>query len=206
MARLQRCPKCHSVQQSPVLAKQPAGPVQANAKGQNQTLGGGNSSQCTFAATVHPPWQAGSNGFATTSSSSVTVNSDGKNMVLAYVLWWFLGFFGIHRFYLGRIGTGVTQLVLLIVGLVLSIVVIGYLFLLVLLVWWLLDAYFVYALVKESNGGVNPPLLNFQTTSISSRTSDLDTLSKLHDLYQRGAISQLEYEDAKLSLMRSRGP
>lgn len=40
------------------------------------------------------------------------VRNDGPNMVLAYVLLIFLGMLGIHRFYLGRIGSGIAQLIL----------------------------------------------------------------------------------------------
>ena len=40
-------------------------------------------------------------------------SGDGKNMVVAYLLWWFLGTLGIHRFYLDRPKTGLVQLLLL---------------------------------------------------------------------------------------------
>ncbi|RCX19155.1 TM2 domain-containing protein [Fontibacillus phaseoli] len=46
------------------------------------------------------------------------VKNRGKNMVIAYVLWYFLGLFGGHRFYMGKTGSAVAQLVL-------SITVIG---------------------------------------------------------------------------------
>jgi len=38
----------------------------------------------------------------------------GKNMVIAYVLWWFLGVFGAHRFYLERPKSALAQLLLLV--------------------------------------------------------------------------------------------
>jgi len=33
-----------------------------------------------------------------------------KSMGAAYLIWLFFGFFGVHRFYLGKIGTGVLYL------------------------------------------------------------------------------------------------
>lgn len=40
------------------------------------------------------------------------ITNDGKNIVVAYLLLIFLGLFGAHRFYLGRIGTAIFQLLL----------------------------------------------------------------------------------------------
>ncbi|MGX6647553.1 TM2 domain-containing protein [Maricaulaceae bacterium MS644] len=40
------------------------------------------------------------------------VTNDAKNIVVAYLLLIFLGLFGAHRFYLGRIGTAIVQLIL----------------------------------------------------------------------------------------------
>lgn len=34
----------------------------------------------------------------------------GKSLGVAYVLWLFLGFFGVHHFYLGKVGRGIGYL------------------------------------------------------------------------------------------------
>jgi TM2 domain-containing membrane protein YozV len=198
MATMRRCSKCGASQIDPQNNAQRNPPVQI------PQIAGVTPSTPPLATTS--TWQSGGTGFSSGSTSSISVSTEGKNVVIAYLLWWFLGFFGIHRFYLGRVGTGITQLVLLIVGLVTAVFLIGYIFLIVLLVWWLLDAYFVYAIVKESKSGTTSSPLNFQTTSKSSRSNDLDTLARLHQLHQQGAITQQEYNNAKASLMSGLGP
>jgi len=69
------------------------------------------------------------------------VKSRGKSMLVAYVLWYFLGIFGGHRFYMGRTGTAVTQLIL-------SITVVG---MLVTSIWWIIDAFLLHSQVREHN-------------------------------------------------------
>jgi TM2 domain-containing membrane protein YozV len=74
-----------------------------------------------------------------------------KSMLLAYVLWWFLGTFGVHRFYLGRIGSGLAMLVTAAVSIALTIVLVGFLGLIVLGVWWIIDACLIPGMVREHN-------------------------------------------------------
>lgn len=58
-----------------------------------------------------------------------------KRLVLAWLLWGLLGWFGAHRFYLGRDGTA---LLMMFTG--------GG-----LLVWWIVDAFFIGAFVRDHN-------------------------------------------------------
>lgn len=70
----------------------------------------------------------------------------GKNVVVAYLLWWFLGAAGFHRFYLERPKSGLAQLLLLGLGWIpffIGWIILGF--------WWLLDAYFVQEYVREFN-------------------------------------------------------
>lgn len=78
------------------------------------------------------------------------VKSQGKNMVVAYVLWYFLGMFGAHRFYMGRTGSAVAQLVL-------SVTIIGTI---VTGIWWFVDAFLVHTWVKEHNAEVENRLID----------------------------------------------
>ena len=64
-----------------------------------------------------------------------------KSAVIAYILWFFLGWFGAHNFYLGRNGVGIAQVLL-------TITVIGWL---VTFVWVLIDAFLIPGWVRRSN-------------------------------------------------------
>lgn len=62
-----------------------------------------------------------------------------KSMLLAFLLAFFTGPFGIHNFYLGYTGRAVAQLTLTLVGLITAIFLVGFLFLLVTMVWATVD-------------------------------------------------------------------
>jgi large-conductance mechanosensitive channel len=61
--------------------------------------------------------------------------NEGKSMLLAYVFWFFLGFFAAHRFYL-KSGVAWLQLVLN--------------FLIVGLIWTFIDAFLIVGMVNKS--------------------------------------------------------
>lgn len=89
----------------------------------------------------------------------------GKNIVVAYLLWWFLGGLGIHRFYLERPKTGVAQLLLFIFGwipLFLGWIALG--------IWWLLDAYFVQEYVRQYNEAHDGSPLAVSLTTTTDRS------------------------------------
>jgi TM2 domain-containing membrane protein YozV len=140
-------------------------------------------------------------------STTLSIQVEGKNMVIAYVLWWFLGWAGIHRFYLGKTQSGVMQLGLFIVGWATAVIFIGFLFLGILGFWWLLDAYYVQKYVNEYNekAGLNASSLTLNTLKNSSeaeaRQSDLDELERLHELLEKGVITQEEYDSKKAVLL-----
>jgi TM2 domain-containing membrane protein YozV len=64
-----------------------------------------------------------------------------KQASVAYVLWFFLGYFGAHNFYLGRTGTAVAQLLL-----TLTIVGVAITFF-----WTLVDAFLIPGWVRREN-------------------------------------------------------
>lgn len=64
-----------------------------------------------------------------------------KTALVAYLLWFFLGLFGAHNFYLGRIGVAVTQLIL-------SLIVVG---MIITVFWVLVDAFLIPGWVRRQN-------------------------------------------------------
>ncbi|MBP2236146.1 TM2 domain-containing membrane protein YozV [Sinorhizobium kostiense] len=48
------------------------------------------------------------------------VTNEAKSIGVAYLLWLFFGGLGAHRFYIGRIGSGLAILALMVVGVLLS--------------------------------------------------------------------------------------
>jgi len=134
-------------------------------------------------------------------SISLNIHADGKNMVIAYLLWWFLGWAGIHRFYLGKTGSGIAQLALTVIGWATAVILIGFVFLAIWGIWWLCDAYYVQKYVRESNqlAGLDGSTFTLSTQKQSS--NNLEQLERLHALYEKGVFTREEYEQKKSELM-----
>jgi TM2 domain-containing membrane protein YozV len=64
-----------------------------------------------------------------------------KTALVAYLLWFFLGLFGGHNFYLGRTGVAVTQLIL-------SLIFVG---LIITIFWVLVDAFLIPGWIRRQN-------------------------------------------------------
>jgi TM2 domain-containing membrane protein YozV len=64
-----------------------------------------------------------------------------KTALVAYILWFFLGLFGAHNFYLGRTGVAVAQLIL-------SLIIVG---LVITIFWVLVDAFLIPGWVRRQN-------------------------------------------------------
>jgi len=74
-----------------------------------------------------------------------------KSALLAYVLWFFLGWFGLHRMYLGRIGSGIVMLVLQRLSWLTHFILIGYIGFAILGLWWLIDAFLIPGMTRSYN-------------------------------------------------------
>ncbi|AYO85222.1 MULTISPECIES: TM2 domain-containing protein [Methylobacterium] len=72
------------------------------------------------------------------------VTNEGPSIVLAYVLWFFLGAFSAHRFYLGRTGTAILQILL-------NCILIGF-------IWVVLDLFLIPGMVRAKQASLRARL------------------------------------------------
>lgn len=77
------------------------------------------------------------------------ISNEAKSPLLAYLLLIFVGGLGIHRFYLGRTGSGVAMLLLLILGAVTLPIGVGLILLLALGIWMLVDLFLIPGMVNQ---------------------------------------------------------
>ena len=97
--------------------------------------------------------------------TTTTTHTIEKNIVLAYVLWFFLGTLGVHRFYLGRINSGITFLALTIFGIIGSFIYVGFALIIAVWVWWIIDAFLIPSMVVTAPAGKN---ISFSTTTTTT--------------------------------------
>jgi len=76
-----------------------------------------------------------------------------KSLIVAYILWFFLGYIGAHRFYLGKPLSGFIMLMLSAATLVVTFLSFGILSFLWFVVglWWLVDALLIPGMAAGSN-------------------------------------------------------
>ena len=86
------------------------------------------------------------------------VTNEAKSTGAAYLLWFFLGGIGGHRFYLGRAGSGILMLILFVVGFVTLPIGIGGIVLVVLGVWALVDAFLIPGMIQHHKASVRQNL------------------------------------------------
>lgn len=74
------------------------------------------------------------------------IANEKPSVIIAYILWFFLGLFGVHRMYLGRWVTGLAMLVLTVLG---FIPILGLPFWIIVGVWWLIDVVLTNAMINS---------------------------------------------------------
>lgn len=78
-----------------------------------------------------------------------------KSVVATWLLWLFLGFLGAHRFYMGKIGTGIIMLLTL-----------GGFF-----IWWLVDIFLISGMIRTDEHKVQNQILEELSAMRSSPKS-----------------------------------
>ncbi|RWD35588.1 MAG: TM2 domain-containing protein [Mesorhizobium sp.] len=86
------------------------------------------------------------------------VTNEAKSTGVAYLFWFFLGPLGAHRFYLGRTGTGIAQLLLFIFGWMTIVAGVGALLLVGLGIWALVDAFLIPGMIQAHKREVRKQL------------------------------------------------
>lgn len=84
-------------------------------------------------------------------AQAMLYDANKKSLVVAYLLWFFLGSLGGHRFYAGKTGSAIGMLILFILGFVLSAVGVGAFLLAVLGIWVIVDAFLIPGWIRKKN-------------------------------------------------------
>lgn len=93
------------------------------------------------------------NGLSADTQALMAFQSSKKSTLVAYLLWFFTGSVGGHRFYMGRPGTAVCQIILSVLGLFTSLRggLLAVALLPILGIWLLIDAIRLGGLVTQHN-------------------------------------------------------
>ena len=77
-----------------------------------------------------------------------------SSVLVAYIIWFFLGFFGLHRMYCGRWFSGLLMLGLHGFSWLTWYIGIGIIGFGILGLWWLIDALLIPGMVRRSNNAL----------------------------------------------------
>lgn len=77
-----------------------------------------------------------------------------KSTTTAYLLWWFFGIFGAHRFYLGKTGSAIAMLLISLTSFALMIVLVGFVTIFITVVWMFVDMFLIPGMTRDHNLGL----------------------------------------------------
>lgn len=142
-----------------------------------------------------------SSGLSADTQALMAFESNKKSAGVAYLLWFFTGGIGGHRFYAGRTGSAVGQLILAILGWTTLLLGIGLFFLGVLGLWLLIDVFLLGGIISAYNADL---MLRLNATP-RRESASVDDLTKFAVLRDSGAISSDEYEAQKRRILGAPG-
>ena len=87
----------------------------------------------------------------TDSAQLMLYDANKRSDVVAYLLWFFLGLFGAHRFYLRLYVSGAVLLFITLLAIALKIVLVGFIIILIPLVWWIVDLFLIPGNIRRYN-------------------------------------------------------
>ena len=86
------------------------------------------------------------------------VTNEAKSTGAAYLIWLFVGMLGGHRFYLGKTGSAVVQLLMFIIGWATILIGVGAILLIVEGIWVLIDAFLIPGMIQSHKDKVRQGL------------------------------------------------
>jgi TM2 domain-containing membrane protein YozV len=95
--------------------------------------------------------QQGGSGLSRDAKAMMAFESAKKSTGISYLLWFFFGGIGAHRFYLGRTNSAIGMVVLLVASFILSFFFIGVFGYIALLIWVIVDAFLIPGIAREYN-------------------------------------------------------
>lgn len=84
-------------------------------------------------------------------AQAMLYDANKKSVGVAYLLWFFLGGVGGHRFYTGKTGSAVAILALTVIGVLLASIGIGIFLLAVVGIWVIVDAFLIPGWIRNTN-------------------------------------------------------
>ena len=139
-------------------------------------------------------------GLSADTQALMAYESTKKSAGLAYVLWFFTGGLGGHRFYLGQTGSAVAQLLMSVFGWLLLLAAgFGLLLLIPLGIWLLVDLFLIPGIVQTHNSTIMQRL-NASASAITP-VAGADEIAKYAALRDQGAITEDEFQSKKQRLL-----
>jgi len=128
-----------------------------------------------------------------------------KSKTTATVLCFFLGGFGIHRFYLGQTGLGLLYLIFFWTFIPAFIALIDFIVLLLMSEDTFNQKYNLTSIIMKSqtqpNNNVNTIAINMGNSQDKSASSTSEEIMKLYELKEKGIITQEEFDLKKKTIL-----